>query len=883
MDRWHVQLLGGFQVRRGTQVVHKFRTRAVDNLFGLLAVNLGTPQRREVLIEAIWPDGDPHQGSQNLRTGIHNVRAVLGAECVLADRRVVELNPEYFVVDAVEFRQTRDPDAYLGRACEGMTGTWAWSVAQDLEDLFVESVSEILATLPAPEAAERGAEYMRRHPNVLAIRAKMRELSGSHTAPSAAAPTHLTTFIGRAAEMQGISRLLDAFRVVTLTGHGGSGKTRVAAELWRLHQPASWFISLADVRTPELIGDVIRDRLRIPVSSQASSVEQIVAALSELTGLVVLDNFEHLQEAAFLVPEVVTRCPGIRVLITSRVPLGIEGGAEFAIGPLPVTAAATVAASESARLFEAKASVVCPGFALNRENVDDVEELCRRLDGFPLALELAAAKSRLFTPSEMLSQIDHRFDFLQRYEGRVTRQSSLLQTLDWSFDRLSEPCQDLLCRLAVFEGGFNLLSAVQVCGADPSGDQVDALLSSDWIKRSESDKRTRFRLLESVRDYGLSLLGQQEGRRLRAAHAEFYTRVAEECFDATYRPEEPEHFALVRTDLANIEAAWHWQCGQGGEGMLRLANGVDWFFRQSGLSALGEKWLKEAIARSSDEPRRLLTASYHSCATLILTQQKYEESIDWSRRTHRMAVATDDTRYLGLSMMQMAFASAELGRYDDARHMAADSISHLISDENQNWLAAAYTVSALIGNRSGDVEFAERMGRLAVDCARQGGYPWAIASALNELAMTGYLTGDFESSIAHQLESIEIKDRLQALPSLALSRADLAATYLAAGQEELAIDQLAAWADLVEKSDDAEHYPRAIGTAAELLARCDPALAHRLLHKMRTLLRGDSMNACDRRVYDGAKKALAGTEVPAVTNDAGPQIIAAIRALSTVR
>lgn len=883
MERWHVQLLGGFQVRQGTQVVHKFRTRAVDNLFGFLAVNLGTPLRREVVIETIWPDCDPRLGSQNLRTGIHNIRAILGAECVIADRRVVELNADRFVVDAVKFRQTLDPEVYLGRACEGMTGTWAWSVAQDLEDLFVESVIKLLATLPAHEAAERGTEYMRQHPNLLAIRAKMREFGGKHSAPSGAAPTHLTTFVGRATEMQSISGLLDSFRVVTLTGHGGSGKTRVAAELWRLRQPASWFISLADVRTPELIGDVIRDRLRIPVSSQASSIEQIVAALSELTGLVVLDNFEHLQEAAFLVPEVVTRCPGIRVLITSRVPLGIEGGAEYAVGPLPVTAAGTVASSDSARLFEAKASVVCPGFALNRENVDDVEELCRRLDGFPLALELAAAKSRLFTPSEMLSQIDHRFDFLQRYEGKVTRQSSLLQTLDWSFDRLSEPCQDLLCRLAIFEGGFNLLSAVQVCGADPSGDQVDALLSADWIKRSESGKRTRFRLLESVRDYGLSLLGQQEGRQLRADHAEFYTRVAEDCFEATYRPEEPEHFGLVRADLANIEAAWHWQCGQGGEGMLRLANGVDWFFRQSGLSALGEKWLKEAISRSSDEPRRLLTASYHSCATLVLTQQKFEESIEWSRRTHQMAVATHDARYLGLSLMQMAFASAELGRYDEARRMATDSISHLISDENQNWLAAAYTVSALIGNRSGDVEYAEMMGRLAVDCARQGGYPWAIASALNELAMTEYLTGNFESSIAHQDESIEIKVRLQALPSLALSRADLAATYLAAGREELAIDQLTEWADLVEKFDDAEHYPRAIGTAAELFGRRDPVLARRLVQQMKSLLLGDSMNACDRRVYDRAKKAVSGTRIPSEADDLAPQIIEAIRTLSAVR
>lgn len=879
MDRWHVQLLGGFQVRNGTQVVHKFRTRAVDHLFAFLAVNLGTPLRREAVIETIWPDCDPRLGSQNLRTGIHNIRAVLGADCVLADRRVVELSSEHFVVDAVEFRQTRDPAVYRDRACEGMTGAWAWTVAQDLEDLFAESVIELLAALPPAEAAERGAEFMRHHPNLLAIRAKMRELSGTHAAPAAPAPTHLTAFIGRVSEMQSIAGLLESFRVVTLTGHGGSGKTRVAAELWRLHQPTSWFISLADVRTPELIGDVIRDRLRIPVSARASSIEQVVAALSELSGLLVLDNFEHLQEAVFLVPEIVTRCPGIRVLITSRVTLAIEGGAEFAIGPLPVTAAATVAASESARLFEAKASVVCPGFALNRENVDDVEELCRRLDGFPLALELAAAKSRLFTPSEMLSQIDQRFDFLQRYEGKSTRQASLLQTLDWSFDRLSESCQDLLCRLSIFEGGFNLQSAVQVCGADPSGDQVDALLSSDWIKRSESGKRTRFRLLESVRDYGLSLLGQQEGRELRGAHAEYYTQLAEDCFAATYTPDEPEHFRRVRADLANLDAAWHWQCGQSGDGMLRLANGVDWYFRQSGLSVLGEKWLKEAISRSSSEPRRLLTASYHSCATLVLTQQKFEESIEWSQRTFRMAAATEDTRYLGLSQMQMAFAAAELGRYDEARQLADDSIPPLIADENQNWLAAAYTVSALVGNRSGDVDHAERMGRLAVDCARQGGYPWAIASALNELAMTGYLTGDFDSSIEHQLESIEIKERLQALPSLALSRADLAATYLAAGRDDLAIEQLKAWADLVEKFDEAEHYPRAVGTAAAMIARHDPGLGWQLLQRMRSLCPGERMNPSDSRVYERAASVVAGQESPTARGNNGIDILAAIRSL----
>ncbi len=818
MVRWTVQLLGTLRILCGEQVVTRFRTRSADVVFAYLSLHLGQDVRREKLEEIGWPDSEQLKRKQNLRTALTSIRTTLGHEVLDADRGVVRLNPDYFDVDALRFRESKDISLYKGRLLDGVTCERLLPFQYEFEDIYVRAIGELMDQLPLNEALKLGMEALRRDPSCVGLRAKVRDLDQiGYSARLRASPFLVSAFIGREREVSELSWLLERNRLITLTGMGGIGKTRLAAEIWSRNMPDAWFISLAELRDARYIGETIGQGLRLPLSSVSKGLEQVIKTLRDESGLLVLDNFEHILSAKGAVEEILLNCPQLRILATSRVGLDIPNEIEFQVGPMATATGAVKDLSESAQFFQDRARATEPSFSITAANEQAVEELCTHLDGFPLSLEVAAAKSRIYSPEEMVRQLGDRFEFLTSSEGgRKRRHSSLLDALDWSFDRLSEADQTLLCQLSVFEGGFTLDAAKNVCGATNSDARLEKLLTSAWIQRTHSSGPTRFRILESIRDYGASLLKPHDQKERQRTHALYYLDMCVRCQAASFTPEEPTFHRLVGDDISNIETAYQWLCLNEPEEALTMVGALNWYWIVSGLAHVGEQRIKDAILKVDETPRQNLGRAYHHAGNFLLFQGRFAESEDWFRRAFNVCSQVDDTFFRGLAASQWGRVLAEMGKDKEATLHIDESIRCLLQIGDDNWICAALTIRSLVGNRAGDVDLALEAGRLGVEHGRKGGYRWGLASCLNELAMACHLSGDYATSVSVQTESISLKRELNALPALVISLADLSATYVAMGDLDKAKETLRDCASALWRLNDHEYYPKVFATAAEL-------------------------------------------------------------------
>src|SRR5215471_14661401 len=356
-------------------------------------------------------------------------------------------------------------------------------------------------------------------------------------------PVELTSLVGRARELAEVKRLLAAARVVTLTGPGGIGKSRLAlraAHMLGRHFPDGvWLAELAGLDGPDLVPYALARSLGVYDRLEDSIQEVLVAALRERRLLVVLDNCEHLLPACReLVTALVSGCDGVRVLCTSRERLGVPGEATVVLPALELPSAgvrlpvAGLAGVEALRLLVERAVAVAPGFALTDDNCGAAGDICRRLDGLPLAIELAAVRLASMTPGDLLERLDDRFRLLavDRY-GRPGRSQTLRAAVDWSHDLLGDQERILWRRLSVFAGGFGLPAAEAVCSGEGLGreqivDLIGRLVNSSILTMAQGGRHSRYRMLETVRLYGAERLREAgEGRELRHRHAAWYANL----------------------------------------------------------------------------------------------------------------------------------------------------------------------------------------------------------------------------------------------------------------------------------------------------------------------------------------------------------------------
>jgi predicted ATPase len=466
------------------------------------------------------------------------------------------------------------------------------------------------------------------------LRAEFPALRALDTSPGNLRPA-ATSFIGRDAELAEVQAALREHRVVTLTGVGGVGKTRLATEvatgLADQFPDGVWFFELAAVADPAAVPDAVAAVLGITQQPGKSMSESVAAALEGRVRLLVFDNCEHLRDAAAdLIEAILAQSATVRVLATSREGLGV---ADEHLWPVPSLEVGTGIDSSAVKLFLERAQAVSPHFAVaNADKADAVLEICRRLDGIPLAIELAASRMASMTAIEVRDRLDQRFRLLIGSRRGLQRHHTLRHAVAWSYDLLDEDEKSLLDRCSVFAGGFDLQSACAIAGFDDSDDYallglLDALVRKSLVVADRSSGRTRFSMLETIREFAEEqLVAHGKATVARTAHARYFAGRETDILALWDSPRQREAYSWFTAELANLRAAFRWGADQGDLDVAApIATYAGW------LGCMVENyeaiaWAEELIepARAADHPR---LASLYVIASLCYTTGRIEAAV----------------------------------------------------------------------------------------------------------------------------------------------------------------------------------------------------------------------------------------------------------------
>jgi non-specific serine/threonine protein kinase len=440
--------------------------------------------------------------------------------------------------------------------------------------------------------------------------------------PPSNLPVQLTSFVGREPELADLTHALRRARLVTIAGASGLGKTRLAIEVARRtvaeHPDGVWFASLAALTDPALVAREVATTLGVRDEAGATPLDAIRDRIGERELLLVLDNCEHLLDAsARLVEHLLRDCAGLRVLATGHEPLRVPGERVWRIGPMALpdfddglAAFETIAAAEAIQLFRARAGLVQPQFALTPVNVDVVARICERLDGIPLAIELAAARTEMMSVNDILARLEDRFRLLTRgSRTALPRHQTLRAALDWGHHLLNDDERKLFRRLSVFAGGFEL-AAAEAVGASPDlpaesilGHLSGLVDKSLVVPVAGPSGRSRCRMLETVRQYaGERLVEAGEGDDTRRRHADHLLGLAEQASVFERRPGQAAWLERLEADHDDLRAALRWCRAHDHERWVRLALALAWFWLVRGHLGEGREWLRGVLALPSLEP-----------------------------------------------------------------------------------------------------------------------------------------------------------------------------------------------------------------------------------------------------------------------------------------
>jgi predicted ATPase/class 3 adenylate cyclase len=460
-------------------------------------------------------------------------------------------------------------------------------------------------------------------------------------------PISPTALLGREREVTEIRALLDqAARLVTLTGPGGTGKTRlslqVAADLLDHFEDGAYFVELAPLSDPALVPSTIGQALGVRDAGGRPVLETLKAYLKSKSLLLVLDNFEQIVMAAPVVADLLAASPGLRVLATSREPLRLRAEQEYAVPPLALPDARDPLTPEALRgyaavaLFVERAVAIRADFALTNENASAIAEICARLDGLPLAIELAAARVRLLTPRAMVARLERRLPLLTGGARDVpARQQTLRDTIAWSYDLLDDLERRLFRRLAVFVGGWSLEAADRVCGQDNHFgveilDGLDSLVSKSLVRQADdSGREPRFSMLETIREYARERLdASEEAPIVQHGHFRFLLDLARSG-DAKLRgAEQGEWLARLEQEHDNFRAALDWSrtTATAGQAALELAATLAWFWFLRGHFGEGRRWLESALSENQEAPAPLRAKTLNGAGNLAWAQGDFERA-----------------------------------------------------------------------------------------------------------------------------------------------------------------------------------------------------------------------------------------------------------------
>jgi predicted ATPase/class 3 adenylate cyclase/DNA-binding CsgD family transcriptional regulator len=469
-------------------------------------------------------------------------------------------------------------------------------------------------------------------------------------------PAHLTSFVGREPEMAKVRDLLADHRLVTLTGAGGVGKTRlavqVAAAVAEKYADGAWYVDLAPIVDPDLVAVTMARSLRLPDQPGRSPEKALLQFVGTRQMLVVLDNCEHLLDAsAEVTTALLGGCPRLALLTTSREPIGVAGEVTWRVPSLSL-------ADDAVRLFGDRAVHARSGFSIDDDNAAAVQEICRRLDGMPLAIELAAARVRALSPQEILAGLQDRFRLLTGgSRTAVRRQQTLQASVDWSHALLTEPERVLFRRLAVFAGGFDLAACqTVVCDNDLARHQVLDLLAllvdKSLVVAESTGGSTRYRLLETIRQYAQEKLGESaEAAAVRNRHRDYYTAMAAALETPATRAME-RLLNQAETEIDNLRAAFAWSReNRDTDNALRLAASLRlWLTR--GFLREGSDWLELALADAQNADATVTPAALARALAdkAFVDNMRSPESLPRAHRALEIAREVDDPALLARAL-----------------------------------------------------------------------------------------------------------------------------------------------------------------------------------------------------------------------------------------
>jgi predicted ATPase/DNA-binding CsgD family transcriptional regulator len=619
---------------------------------------------------------------------------------------------------------------------------------------------------------------------------------GTRPAKSNKIPFQATPFVGREKELKAVAALLrqPEGRLVTLVGPGGIGKTRlslqVALELIPHYESGAWVVELACIDDPALLSQGVASVLGLREEADRPLLEDLIAHLQSKHLLLVLDNCEHLHGAcAQLVHELLASCPKVHILVTSREALHIAGEATWPVPPLELPDLANLAPPEdllryeAVRLFVDRAQRVFPLFSITEENASAIAEVCHRLDGLPLSIELAAAWVRMLSVSQIADRLDDRLALLAGTDQTApARQRTLEAALDWSYDLLTGQEQVLFQRLSVFAGGFSLQAAETVCsgnGLEPEEilDLLSRLVDKSlvMVERKQGQER-RCRLLATVRQYAtmhLEAAGDQAHWRDR--HLGWCLALAERARPDLWGAAGRASFVRLDSEEDNIRAALQWSIQSGAaDESLRLAAALGWHWYVRAHLHQGRYWLKQALATSEGAASASRASALNAAGALAVLQNDHERATELLQEAVRLDCASRCSRVAAWSLQELGLAAHYGGRYARAEERFAESMSLFREMGDDAGIASVLLNQGITAHYQGDDARAAALLQESLSSLLAAGDAMGTARAMHGLGLVARHQGDLDRAQASFQEALQIAHERGARLEVALCLEGLA-------------------------------------------------------------------------------------------------------------
>jgi predicted ATPase len=607
-------------------------------------------------------------------------------------------------------------------------------------------------------------------------------------------PFQATPFVARKRVIEDCIGLLRTTRLLTITGVGGGGKTRLAMRLAEMlvqeFPDGVWFVDLASLNDPEHVPEAVATVLGIGEEAGGSATEAVARHLATRRALIVLDGCEHLLGACGeLTRALFAATPDVKVIATSRESLGVPGETTYTVPAMSLPQAnqlrdlAAIRAAEAVQLFLDRAVAVRPDFVLDAEKAPAVVEICRRLDGIPLAIELAAARMRVLSVEQILARLNDRFRLLAGGHAALARHQTLRASIQWSHDQLTADEQRLLRAASVVAGGWTL-EAGAACVEDWDEFQVLDLLtrlvekSLVVVERIDGED-TRYRCLESVRQFAEELLIQGgENHAARNRHRDWFLDFAERAAKHVRGPDQARWYDRIEAEIDNLRVALEWSRDdpQGAEPALRLASALGGFWAVRGYCREGRQWIAETLARTSFPPSPTLASVLMAAGNMAYRQDDLETARHYYQQSLEVRRKIGDERAIAGVLGSLGNVAQSLGEWHEARSLFEQSLESSRKIGNRVWDGTSLTCLGNVTRYLGDLEAGRAYLEEALAITQEVGNLVGEAIALQGLGDLSLQVHDFDAAATYYERSMAFQEKLGDRHSQAAARIGLAVT-----------------------------------------------------------------------------------------------------------